>query len=110
MAPSDQIPPAQRAWSCPECSKGLPTLPKHWHQCSIQEHFKAERPHTNPTDAYHNKQRNDLSLRERMSSRGKHAGSVKAAEAKANLSRLTEETDHVLTYVKLLHDPTKHII
>lgn len=42
-----------------------------------------------------------------MSSRGKHVGSVKSAAAIANLESWAAETNHVLTYIKILHDPSR---
>eukprot|EP00438_Fugacium_kawagutii_P026866 Skav221162 [mRNA] locus=scaffold85:207301:216528:+ [translate_table: standard] len=107
IVPSEQIPEDERAWSCPECNKGLPTLPKHWHESSVREHFRLEHPDTNPKEAYHNKQRRNTKLRKRMSSRGRHVGSLKSAAAIANLESWAAETDHVLSYIKIFHDPSR---
>ena len=96
---SHDVPPEARKWECHVCHKGLVSLPRHSHDSSIREHFAKEHPEVTPTEAYRQKQKEDVALRHRMSQRGAHVGQVKFQRLIDNLSTWAPDTDYTLSYV-----------
>ena len=73
-----ELPDACKSWECSVCHEFLPLLPnRNSRDLSIAAHFKKRHPGITPSEAYHQKQREDPQLRSRMLKRGQHAGSVK---------------------------------
>lgn len=103
--PTSELPESGRAWSCPECGKGLPLLPKVWHEASVRKHFAEAHPDTNPTQAYRKKQRTDKGLRARMKLRGRHIGQLKQQKVADNLKVWAPQTGHDVRQILLKHNP-----
>ncbi len=58
IAPTDQIPQEQRAWTCPYCLKGLPDVTNRYSkEISIRAHLSATHPKKTMTDAYNDSRR-----------------------------------------------------
>ena len=62
-----ELPDACKSWECSVCHEFLPLLPnRHSRDLSIAAHFKKKHPVITPSEAYHQKQREDPQLRSRM--------------------------------------------
>lgn len=44
IAPSKELPLQERGWTCGLCNKGLPPLPRHQREHSINTHYKTQHP------------------------------------------------------------------
>ena len=106
VTPSANVPLEQRDWKCHICGLFLPVVSKqHTRETSIKAHFAEHHPGISPSEAYHQKQREDGALRSRMSQRGVAVGAHRRQEREAALTEIRSAQGHNLDYITFLRNP-----